>query len=66
MVMTLMASWLLMVQDNPKQRFNDGKLKVGDVAECEIAKLNVKAKETVKLSDFKDVKPVVLIFGSYT
>jgi cytochrome oxidase Cu insertion factor (SCO1/SenC/PrrC family) len=48
-----------------KDRPDEGKLKVGDAApDFELKQLE--GEGTVKLSGFKDKKPVVLIFGSYT
>jgi peroxiredoxin len=48
-----------------RERPQDGSLKVGDVApDFELKRLE--GEGTVKLSGFKDKKPVVLIFGSYT
>lgn len=65
--LTLFAALFLTVQDGPKgPKLPEGKLKVGDAADGEFARLDEKVTEKVKLSDFKDSKPVVLIFGSYT
>ncbi len=41
------------------------KLRVGDIAP-DFTLLDLKKRKEVKLSSFKDKKPVVLIFGSYT
>jgi hypothetical protein len=49
----------------PRDRPSEGSLKVGDLApDFELKPLDGKA--TVKLSSFRDRKPVALVFGSYT
>ena len=54
-------------QDAPKGRPAEGKLKVGDAADFELARLGAAEKDPkVKLADFKGKKPVALVFGSYT
>ncbi len=48
-----------------QKRFDARAPKVGDVApDFELRDVN--GEETVRLSDFRGRKPVVLIFGSYT
>ena len=48
-----------------RDRSREGSLKVGDPApDFELKRLDGKGK--VKLSRFRDKRPVVLIFGSYT
>ena len=48
-----------------RDRPREGSLKVGDEApDFELRRLDGKGK--VKLSSFKDKKPVALVFGSYT
>jgi len=48
-----------------RDRPSEGSLKVGDPApDFELQRLD--GKGTVKLSSFRDQRPVVLVFGSYT
>ncbi len=49
-----------------RRQRDDGAPKVGDVAPLFVLKMLENQSKTVELADFRDEKPVVLFFGSYT
>ena len=48
-----------------QQRYDTNAPKVGDYAP-DFELYDIRNEQSVRLSDFKDEKPVALIFGSYT
>jgi hypothetical protein len=48
-----------------QQKYDPGAPKVGDLAP-DFQLFDVRGEESVRLSDFRDKKPVALVFGSFT
>ncbi len=48
-----------------QKTFNPKAPKVGDIAP-DFSLLDIQGKDQIRLSDFRDKKPVALLFGSFT